>query len=289
MKFGFIGTGKLAFSLGKYFVSNNLELSGYYGRTVSEAKEAAKFTGSKSYNDLLSLLKESDIIFLAVPDGQIVLVWEQLKTIALEHEQGIKSPLYEKIICHCSGVLSSKVFDEADKFCCFVYSIHPFCSINDKYHSYAELEKACFTIEGSCDYIEKMQAIFKKLGNDVFTISKEDKVKYHALAVIAGNFATGIFYMAEEMLKGCGFEDKKSHEMISKLISGNVEHIVEKGCENALTGPIERGDAGTVKKHLLTLDGDEKEIYRLMSRQLLKVAKLKNKDRDYSSIEEVLK
>ena len=49
MKIGFIGAGKVGFSLGKYFAENGAELSGYYSRTESSAHEAAAFTGSKAF------------------------------------------------------------------------------------------------------------------------------------------------------------------------------------------------------------------------------------------------
>ena len=56
-----------------------------------------------------------------------------------------------------------------------------------------------------------------------------------------------------------------------------------------LTGPIERNDITTVLKHLKTLSGNSKEIYKAVSRQVLDVAKNKNKDRDYSEMEDILK
>ncbi len=49
MKIGFIGAGKVGVSLGKYFAENRLEVSGYFSRSESSAREAAVFTGSELF------------------------------------------------------------------------------------------------------------------------------------------------------------------------------------------------------------------------------------------------
>ena len=68
----------------------------------------------------------------------------------------------------------------------------------------------------------------------------------------------------------------------------NVNNIAEKGCVEALTGPVERGDIGTVQRHLETLVGDDREIYRLLSLRLLTLAQEKHPDKDYTNLKEVL-
>ena len=51
MKIGFIGAGKVGFTLGKYFAENGMELSGYYSSSVASAKEAAEITGSEYFEN----------------------------------------------------------------------------------------------------------------------------------------------------------------------------------------------------------------------------------------------
>ena len=74
------------------------------------------------------------------------------------------------------------------------------------------------------------------------------------------------------------------------IINGDdVNHIINDGVTKALTGPIERNDITTVKKHLEILDDNDKEIYKKLSLEVVNVAEKKNKDRDYSKIKETLK
>ena len=80
MKFGFIGAGKVGFSIGKYLADNNQNVVGYYSIINEEAIEAAKFTGSQYYENMEQLVEDSEVLFLTVPDGQIENLWNQLKS-----------------------------------------------------------------------------------------------------------------------------------------------------------------------------------------------------------------
>ena len=100
MKAGFIGAGKVGFSLGKYLVSNGVAVTGYYSKSLKSAEEAADFTKTKTYNSIASILKDSDTIFVTVPDGIIKEIWDYMRNLDVKN----------KNICHCSGSMSSAVF-----------------------------------------------------------------------------------------------------------------------------------------------------------------------------------
>lgn len=279
MKFGFIGAGKVGFSLGKYFADNNQTVVGYYSEFKTDAKEAAEFTDSRVYTDISALVKDSEILFLTVPDGIIEKVWNKLKTINISG----------KIICHASGALSSEVFSDISELEGFGFSIHPLFAVSDKYNSYKELSNSYFTVEGAKERLNEIKTLLESFGNKVCVISKENKVKYHAAAAIASNLVVGLIGLSEELLTECGFDKQSAHNALSPIIKGNVEHIVEDGVKAALTGPIERNDTTTVRKHLDVLNEVQKDVYISVSKQILKIAKEKNKDRDYCEIEEILK
>jgi predicted short-subunit dehydrogenase-like oxidoreductase (DUF2520 family) len=67
-----------------------------------------------------------------------------------------------------------------------------------------------------------------------------------------------------------------------------VEHLEDGSLEAALTGPVERGDTQTVKKHIDNISGDSRAIYILLSKRVLQIAKRKNPERDYRKMEELL-
>lgn len=279
MKFGFIGAGKVGFSLGKYLTEKGQKVSGYFSEIYEDALEAAEFTNSKGYKNIGELVEDSDVLFITVSDNQIENVWNQLK----------ENHISNKIVCHTSGALSSEVFSDITGYGSYGYSIHPLFAVSNKHQSYKELSNSYFTIEGSPERLSDMKALFESFGNPVCIISKEDKVKYHSAAAIASNLVAGLIGLSENLLKECGFDETSAHKALAPIIKGNISHIIDDGVVNALTGPIERNDLETVRKHLAVLKDNDREIYVSVSRQIVDIAEAKNQDRDYSKIKEILK
>ena len=278
IKFGFIGAGKVGFSLGKYLKENNIDISGYYSKSQHSSKEAATFTNTQQYTNLEDLIKNSDAIFITTPDNQIADVWNEIK----------KLPIKEKLICHCSGSISSEVFSNINNHGAYGYSIHPMFAISDKYNSYKDLSQAFITIEGHEKHLENLKRLFLHLGNDVAIISKENKVLYHAASVTVSNLVLGLINNGVNYLEECGFTKEMAIKALYPLIENNLRNIKERGAVNSLTGPIERGDLSTVINHLNVIREEDKELYRLLSKNILKIAKVKNQDRNYKNLEEYL-
>ena len=279
MRIGFIGAGKVGFTLGRYFSERNMYVSGYFSRNPESAKEAARFTASSYYEDIKDLVANSDIIFITVPDGVIGTIWEQLKSL---------SEIGNKIICHCSGALSSAVFSESNQVGAFGYSIHPMYAVNDKLTSYQEISKAFFTIEGDEKYLGYFKELFESWGHDVQVIDAECKVKYHSAAVFASNYVVALMGVAQKLLVECGFDEKLAKRALSPIAINNVGNIAKVGVVDALTGPVERCDTETIKKHLGELDDDMKLTYTVLAKQLIGIAEEKNPERDYSELIKLL-
>jgi predicted short-subunit dehydrogenase-like oxidoreductase (DUF2520 family) len=282
MAIGFIGAGKVGFSLGKYFTENGIDVSGYYSKSQASAKEAAEFTGTAFYETMSDIIHNSKIIFITATDSAIAQIWEQLKALHI----------HDRIICHCSGVLSSEIFSDisAGDINCSGFSVHPLLAISSRRNSYKELSNALFTIEGtSIETKEQLTAILHSCGNKVISIGAEDKPRYHAAAVMASNLVLGLAQAAAEELEQCGFTRKDALEALSPFMQANVSHLSDHTPEEALTGPVERADLTTVEIHLEKLNGDNREIYRLLSKKALELAKIKNNNRDYENLEELLR
>lgn len=278
IKFGFIGAGKVGFSLGKYLKENNINVVGYYSRSEHSSKEATIFTNTKQYIKLKELINDSDAIFITTSDDQIKEVWNEIKEL----------PIKNKLICHCSGSISSEIFSNISKYGAYGYSIHPMFAISDKYNSYKDLSKAFITIEGNEKYKNYLKQLFYSLGNNVSIISSENKPLYHAASVVVSNLVLGLINNGVKYLNECGFSQEMAINALYPLIEFNIKNIREKGIINSLTGPVERGDLLTVMGHCDSLEDRDKELYKLLSINVLEVAKLKNGQRNYESLEKYL-
>mgnify|MGYP002610984697 CR=1 FL=1 len=287
MRAGFIGAGKVGFSLGKYLKENGVEITGYFSKSPESAKSAADFTNTKLYKSIEDILSDSDTLFITVPDGQISKVWDYMKNLDIKN----------KNICHCSGSIPSTVFFDAENRGAYRYSIHPLYAISSKATSYLDLGKACFTIEGSDAHLAELKALFSEMGNTVVAISPDSKALYHAAAVMVSNQIVALADMGTALLVKCGFSEAAAAEALSPLLLGNAQSVAEKGAVNALTGPIERGDAQTVSKHLQeirkfaaesTVGQDILTAYTALSKQLIRIAQQKHPQKDYKHLEKEL-
>ncbi len=278
MKVGFVGAGKVGFSLGKMFELAGKSVTGYYSRSPHSAEEAADFTHSKFYSDINELINESDTIFLTVPDDAIEGVWDEIRTYDIT----------DKLICHCSGSLSSEVFSDIEKTGSYGFSIHPLLAISDRYQSYRYLPQALFTIEGNNRKTDDICAFMKECGINIELIDKNVKTRYHAAAVMCSNLVVALIDSAQDELRACGFRDENLGRAVEPLISGNIKNVFASGTVNALTGPVERNDLGTVAKHLDILEGTDRDIYKILSNKLISIAKIKHDDCDYSGMEKLL-
>lgn len=275
---GFIGAGKVGFSLGKYFSENNLNVIGYYSKNFLSAKEAAIFTGSSFFETIEDLVKECDTIFITTPDGVIREIWNSMSKLSIEN----------KIICHCSGSLSSEVFSNIDSHNAFGYSIHPMFAISDKYNSHKNLKEAFITIEGDSKHIDYINNMFHNLGNKTKIILEKDKAKYHAASVVVSNHVIALVEEGVKLLGEYEFNESEAIEALYPLIINNISNILSKGLVKSLTGPVERNDSETVERHLKCLNSEDRELYRLLSGRLLRIAKVKNKDKCYEKIENMI-
>lgn len=278
MKIGFIGAGKVGCSLGKYMKDRGVDVVGYSSRTLTSAKTAAEFVGTNYFESFETVVKESDCLFFTVNDTGIIDVWNQVK----------KMDISGKIICHCSGAKSASVFEGIDECRAYGFSLHPISPFSSKFDSYKNIEDACFTLEGASEKLPVMENFLRDLHLSYTVISGENKVKYHSACVFASNLMVALMDDAMNLLEETGFSKEDAKNALAPLILQNVNSVLEKGTKEGLTGPMERNDVGTVKSHLDVLDGNTKEVYRVLSKDLLRISKEKHKEKDFKDMEKLL-
>ena len=276
MKIGIIGAGRVGTTVGKYLKEKGCCITGIYSKTLEHAKETAEFIGVAYYEKLVELLDLSDTLFIATPDGEIGNLWGCMKEYNL---QG-------KLICHFSGSLSSDVFVSYEGTGASVCSVHPIYAFSNKFSAYQNFSKVSFTMEGPGAL--QMKAFFEGLGHKVRLIEKQDKIKYHAAMSLASNHVLALIYTSVQLLKDCGFEEKEAYEALQHIVSENVKAGMELGAVKALTGPVERNDKDTVKKHLQVLSEEDTEIYKALGKKLIEIAENKNPGVDYKEMKEII-
>ena len=277
MKIGMIGAGKVGVSLGKYFKEKGLDVIGIYSRSERSAEIGATLMRVNNYfSQLKELVLESDVLFLTVSDKAIKEVWAQVSRFDLR----------DKIVCHCSGALSSCVFEHIRQLGSWGYSVHPVMTISHK-EAYRALENAPFTLEGDEEKYDIIKGLLESLGNPVYELASENKSLYHCAAVFSSNFMVALAQVGMDLLGKCGF-DGREREIFFPLMSMSVENVLKEGTVGALTGPVERCDVETIGKHLSGLNGEEKDLYQLLSKVLVGIAEVKNPHLNYEGLKTII-
>lgn len=257
---GIIGAGRVGTSFGKVLEEYNL-LSGIFS-------ECYLPSDLKRFKSLKEVCEKSDVVFVTVPDNKITEVFYEIK------------PFCEgKILCHMSGATDCKT-----AFPSFENSagLHPMMAVASE-NANEELKRAQFTAEGNkADYICEILNFLK-----IKKIDSDKKALYHTSCVFASNLVQAVMKMSTDMLCECGFDRKEALNAIENLAKTNMENIFAKGLEQSLTGPVDRADTKTIEKHLSSLCGDEREIYRLLSKKLTYIAEEKYK-KDYEFVRKEL-
>jgi predicted short-subunit dehydrogenase-like oxidoreductase (DUF2520 family) len=168
----------------------------------------------------------AEVVLLTVPDG----------TIAEAARAVPDGPL----IGHCSGATGLDVFRGREGF-----SLHPLMSVPTS-STPAVLRGAGAAVDGTSDRaLATAGALAGHLGMIATHVAAEDRAAYHAAGAIASNFLVALEACAERLAATAGI----SRRQLAPLVLATANQWAQLGPEAALTGPIARGDEGTIERH----------------------------------------
>lgn len=132
------------------------------------------------------------------------------------------------------------------------------------------LAGVAFGVAGEEPAVELGRRLARRVGARPLTVAAEGSGRYHASAVFASNCLAACLSVAADEL-AAATEGEGGLEDLLPLARGALDNLAASGLPEGLTGPVARGDAGTVRKHLAALEGDRRELYLWLARELLAV------------------
>jgi len=258
MKIGIIGTGRLGISLGRYLRYRKISISGYLKREGKENIIDLSKLGWRPFESYADIAAQSDIILIAVPDDEIVNVWDKLS----------KENIEGRCVIHTSGALSSEIFSDAKELRAEAASLHPMMTFSSIDTEIKSMEEMSLVLEGDSPQAKKL---IEGLGNKYFSVEKKFKMRYHLAGVYASNLIIPMIHRGIENLERCGFSEEEAKNILLPLVGKTVENIGEKGIKDSVTGPLHRGDLNTLKGHLNSQEVWERDLYLAGSRELVKI------------------
>jgi predicted short-subunit dehydrogenase-like oxidoreductase (DUF2520 family) len=268
MRVGFIGAGKVALPYGRYLYGHAITVSGYHDRHKEKLTRAATLTRSQAFENGAQAACNSDILLIATRDDQIAGVCTDLcrqGTISADH-----------LVGHLSGAHSSEILAPAAAAGAAVFSLHPLQAFANEETALRELKNTYFSVEGTDPRLSTIEELLAITGNRCLRLLPEHKRLYHLTACIFSNYLVTLISAGMQALEKSGIDPREGFEAMLPLIEGTITNIIRTGPAKALTGPIARGDAGTIRQHLEALTEhnltDLKSFYRFMGVQTLTLA-----------------
>ncbi|NNE69698.1 MAG: DUF2520 domain-containing protein [Rhodothermales bacterium] len=243
--FTLIGAGAVASTLAAAFLQQGWRMLGVFGRTAeSHRAEALRLEHDLGAAPLDAACQASELVVIAVPDGQIGLVVGDLAATEVEWKS--------RTVFHTSGALSSEVLEPLRQAGAVTAAVHPLQSFPGPAQP-AALVDAFVTVEGDAAAGRLARELFGAAGAQVVQVTREDKVAVHAAASVISNFTVTIAALAREILQTTRLGERELVGMLQPLLEGTVANIRERGPDRALTGPVVRGDIETVTRHVQLL------------------------------------
>ncbi|MCX7983046.1 MAG: DUF2520 domain-containing protein [Syntrophales bacterium] len=246
--FTIIGLGKVGTSIGFLIRKAGYEIKAIADLSEEALKRAHPYTGGYMTTNVLEGASMADCIIITTVDDEIE---KTCRAIAVNG--GVKPG--QKYI-HMSGAGALSLLQEALERGAQTACIHPLQSFASIEGAIASIPGSIFGITASDPSMAKWaQDFVRRLGGVPFFIADgEDKTLYHIAACMASNYLTTLMNFVKSIYRRLGMDEDMAIKSILPLVRGTIKNIEDNGTVQALTGPIARGDVGTIRGHLSVLE-----------------------------------
>jgi predicted short-subunit dehydrogenase-like oxidoreductase (DUF2520 family) len=225
-------------------------------------------SGCQAYNGAQEVANVAQFVFITTPDDTIPEVAAELQW---HKEQGV---------VHCSGAHSIDILEPAKQLGANTGCFHPLQTFASIDQAIENIPGSTFAIEAKGPLLDILKEMATALEGDWVILKAGDKVLYHAAAVFACNYLVTLVKVATDLWQTFGVSPAQATKALMPLLRGTLSNIENVGLPNCLTGPIARGDLGTISRHLASLEKQAPpllNIYKELGRQTIPIALDKGK------------
>ncbi len=264
LKLSIIGCGSVAKTLAYlWHQASVVEICDVVNQSQQSADQSVDFIGAGNALDSVAKLQAADVFLLGCGDDQLEQCINQLASSEI-----VKTG---NIVFHCSGSKPSSIIRAPKWRGVFTASLHPVKSFASPKQAINSFSNTYCGFEGD----QKAVAVLKKwaasIGGVGFDIDAgqdgKNKLIYHAASVIACNYLVALQELSINAFAQSGVDRELAMKILEPIVTGTADNIFSLGTENALTGPIARGDHQVVANQLQAIedwDSSAGEIYKLL-------------------------
>lgn len=239
LKLGFIGAGTVGTALSIRLNERGYQVVAVSSRSQSSAEKLAQsVSGCRAVDSGQDVADAADLIFITTPDDAIASVATEVQW----HQR--------QNVVHCSGADSTETLEPARKLGAHVGAFHPLQTFASVKQAIDNIAGSTFAVEAEEPLLNTLKDMATTLDGQWIELKASDKVIYHAAAVIACNYLVTLVKLATDLWQTFDVPPDQATRSLLPLLRGTIHNIDTIGIPQCLTGPIARGDTGTIKKHI---------------------------------------
>ncbi|MFF7335243.1 Rossmann-like and DUF2520 domain-containing protein [Streptomyces sp. NPDC090306] len=236
---GVVGAGRVGPAL-----AASLQLAGHRPVAVSGVSDTSRRRAALMLPDVplvpvTEVLARADLVLLTVPDDALVGLVEGLA------ETGAVRP--GQMLVHTSGRYGTRVLDPVLRAGALPLALHPAMTFTGTPVDVQRLAGCSFGVTAPEELRLAAQALVIEMGGEPEWIAEENRPLYHAALALGANHLVTLVAQSMELLRTAGVE--APDRMLGPLLGAALDNALRSG-DAALTGPVARGDAGTVAAHI---------------------------------------
>jgi predicted short-subunit dehydrogenase-like oxidoreductase (DUF2520 family) len=185
---------------------------------------------------------DAEVVVLAVRDRDLRPLAERLAGVVSRRS----------VVVHVAGALDAEPLAPLRERCAGVAQMHPMISFASKRFA-PGLARGNVHVQGDAAAVARARRIARVLGMTPRTVPGLDAIAYHAAAGLVANGAAALAAVGAQLLAKAGVDPATAPRMLGPLLRSVADNVEALGFPEALTGPVRRGDATGVGKHLQTL------------------------------------
>src|SRR5436305_512080 len=243
LRVGVIGAGRVGAVLGAALAAAGHDVVAAAGLSTASAERAARLLPGVPLVPADEVVAAADLVVLAVPDDTLSgLVAGLAETGAWRAGQ---------LAFHTSGAHGLAVLDPAERVGVLPLALHPAMTFSGAPEDAARLLGSPFGVTSRPEHRAVAEALVLEMGGEPFYVAESDRGLYHAALVTGANHLVTLVAEAADLLREAGVSDPA--RVLTPLLTAALDNGLRRG-DRGLTGPVSRGDVGTVADHLETLN-----------------------------------
>jgi predicted short-subunit dehydrogenase-like oxidoreductase (DUF2520 family) len=239
---GIVGAGAVGTALGLALSRAGWPVGAVASRSPERRERFRSLVpGARGFAEPTALLDEVELIILAVPDDALPALAGSLRMYS------------GQAMVHTSGALGAEVLSPAMAAGTQIGAFHPLVAFADTELAVAALHGATVAIEGDDQLVDLLARMADAVGATAVRLIPGTKPAYHAAAVLAAGGFIALLDAIAELGRVAGLDEAGSLAVYGRLAEQTLANARALGIARALTGPMTRGDVGTLERHLATL------------------------------------